>query len=228
MLYLILLGVTFLIQLLAASWYTLADSKGMDNTFKYKILCCSIYIADLLLCTAMSDSFTKPFFMLLLAGMLAAYTGDVAQSTVKKKAEEKHLVSRILSLTILSASSFYAAHILFGLSILISKASLVILCILIVLASVTMIIDKSFRSRKAIILLACILFLFPALSTGAICQKTGQPDMQTLSFLLSVGSLFIVVSDVIHAGKYTKSKKLLRNNLYLFGNMIFVCTISYI
>ena len=228
MLYLILLGVTFLIQLLAASWYTLADLKEMDNTFRYKMLCCTIYVADLLLSTAMSNSFTKPFFIFLLLGILFAYSGDIAESKVKNKSKEIYTVFRVLSLAVFSASSFYALHKLFGLSILKETTSLALAGILVIIALIIILKDPSFRGYKILIPIFCILFLFPALSLGITCQKTELPQMQTLSFILSVGSLFICYSDILHAGKHSTTKKLLRNNIYLFGNMIFVCAVTSI
>ncbi len=92
MFYLILLGLTFFMQLLAASWFDLAKKTGdRKKAFKHKMICSGIYMADILLCAAINNSFndtytlllTVSFFMFLISDVIEERKGKTLYSLLK-------------------------------------------------------------------------------------------------------------------------------------------------
>ncbi len=229
MVYLIFLGITFFIQLLASSWYTLVDSKKeLGNSFKYKMLCCFIYVADILLCGAMVNAYTNIFFILLSSGILITFLGDISEGKLSKKNDALYPLLRSVSNIFFCAAVIYLWAEKFEIKAILSPISALVFAITVITYIVMLIKDKSLNPAKALLLIPVFTYAALALILGIACQKTGIPQMQTLSFLVITGSLFIAVSDIIRYGKSKDTKKLLRNNLYFFGLMLFVCSVASI
>lgn len=226
MIYLVLLGVTFFIQLLASSWYTLVDSKKeLGNSFKYKMLCCIIYVADILLCGAMANAYGNIYFVLLSTSIVITFIGDIFEEKLSKTSDALYPLFRTASNIIFCVAIFFLWVEKFGVRNLVSPVTALIFISALIIYIVLVVRDKQLRSIKAFLLIPVFTYAALALILGIACQKTGIPQMQTLSFLIITGSLFISVSDAIHFGKMKEAKRLLRNNLYFFGLMIFTCSV---
>lgn len=229
MIYLVLLGVTFFIQLLASSWYTLVDSKKeLGNSFKYKMLCCIIYVADILLCGAMANAYGNIYFVLLSTSIVITFIGDIFEEKLSKTSDALYPLFRTASNIISCVAIFFLWVEKFGIRNLFSPVTALIFISALIIYIVLVARDKQLRSVKALLLIPVFTYAALALILGIACQKTGIPQMQTLSFLIITGSLFISVSDAIHFGKMKEAKRLLRNNLYFFGLMIFTCSVASI
>ncbi len=227
MVYLILLGVTFLIQLLAASWYVLACNKELKDTFKYKMLCSGIYVADIFLVGAMSESFKSLYYYIVLAGILLTFIADVTESKLKNS-ETIFTVSRSSSNLLLFFGVIYLSRNLFGTEF--HKEPFVIAAVLIVsaIALIIIVTDKILRRMNLLPVVTSLAFCLISLMTGITAQKTGIGTMQSLSFLLIMGSGAVFISDFLRFGKKREEKMLLRTNLYYFGLMIFSCSVASI
>ena len=229
MIYLVLLGVTFFIQLLASSWYTLVDSKKeLGNSFKYKMLCCIVYVADILLCGAMANAYGNIYFVLLSTSIVITFIGDIFEEKLSKTSDALYPLFRTASNIIFCVAIFFLWVEKFGVGNLVSPVTALIFISALIIYIVLVARDKQLRSVKALLLIPVFTYAALALILGIACQKTGIPQMQTLSFLIITGSLFISVSDAIHFGKMKEAKRLLRNNLYFFGLMIFTCSVASI
>lgn len=229
MIYLVLLGVTFFIQLLASSWYTLVDSKKeLGNSFKYKMLCCIIYVADILLCGAMANAYGNIYFVLLSTSIVITFIGDIFEEKLSKTSDALYPLFRTASNIIFCVAIFFLWVEKFGIRNLVSPVTALIFMSALIIYIVLVVRDKQLKSVKALLLIPVFTYAALALILGIACQKTEMPRMQTLSFLIITGSLFISVSDAIHFGKMKEAKRLLRNNLYFFGLMIFTCSVASI
>ncbi len=224
MVYLIILGVTFFIQLLAASWYSLAKTKNMKDTFKYKMLCSCIYVADILLCGAMANAFNTIYYYIILSGTLLTFIGDILQD--KLKPDSVFSALRAFSSLCFLCAVLHLTQSRFGLSVFARRESLIAIGISILIFSILLFTDKSIRKGSLFTVSSSFLFFVLSLVCGIQAQNTGIPEMQTLSFILIVGSLGVFCSDYLYFGSRRQQKQLLRTNLYYFGLMIFACSVA--
>ncbi len=223
MIYLILLGITFLIQLFAASWYCLAKSNKLNNVFRYKMLCSGIYIADTLLCGAMANVFGNIFYISVLLGMAISFTGDIFEDKLKT-GTKTFLLLRSVSSLVFFFGICYEAYKQFGLNVFVRKESIIALICVSVVFIFLLLKDKSVKALKLLPVFCSLLFFAAALVTGIAAQLTGEPNMQTFSCVLIMSSGAVFFSDYLYFGKNKEPKLLLRTNLYYFGLMIFSCS----
>ncbi len=227
MIYLVLLGITFLIQLFAASWYCLAKTNKLDKVFKYKILCSGIYIADILLCGAMANSFANVYYYIILLGMMLTFTADVIEDK-SKISEKAFAVLRTLSSFAFLCGVIYQETLQFGLPIFTKTYSIIaVLCAVIVFA-ILLLNDRSIKAFKLLPVASSFLFFLISLVFGISLQLTNKANMQTLSCILIMSSGAIFFSDYFHFGKNKEAKLLLRTNIYYFALMIFSCSVANI
>lgn len=226
MIYLILLGVTFFIQLLASSWYTLVETnQGVGNAFKYKMLCSFIYIADILLCGAMAQAYGSIFYWLVFAGIGITFIGDILQSKLQKNKDRVYSIFRSISSLLFGIGISFQFINRFEIKSLINVSNLLILLGMLIVFVIYALRDKALKKTNILLLIPAFLFTYISVIAGIAFQKTNIPQMQTLSFLVITSAIFIFVSDIINSGKFKESKKLLRNNLYFFGLMFFACSV---
>ena len=84
MILLILLGLTFFIQLLAAPWFVMVETAGSNGKLlKYRLLCMGIFIADTLLCGAIAKAHTHVYFILIGVGMVASFIAGILITKLK-------------------------------------------------------------------------------------------------------------------------------------------------
>ncbi len=225
MLYLILLGVTFFIQLLAASWYCLAKSNKLEKVFRYKMLCSGIYIADILLCGAIGNCYGNIFYYIILSGILLTFTGDIFEDKLKKGSVLFPLLRGLSSLCFFAGLIYFGSDN-FGANLFTKPVSIAAAVFSVLAVALLLIRDKALRKLNLFPFLSTALFFAVALICGIEAQSTGIAAMQTLSCIFIMSSSALLISDYLHFGKNKNSKALLRTNLYYFGLMVFSCSVA--
>ncbi len=221
---LIILGLTFFIQLLAASWYDLSKkTHGPAASFKYKMLCSGIYIADILLCGAISSPFCEIWFYLILAGYILFFISDIAEDKSKHGANTSLLLKSAAAL-LTGASFVLRAYTQFSVIPFQGTLAITIYSVLIVLSFAILFIKEmsllqKFYSVSALFAVASAVIL------GILFQNTQLSTGQAASCAIIMGCLSIGVSSLVSVSKHKDSKSLLITNLYYFGLMFTACSI---
>ncbi len=227
MIYLVLLGLTFLIQLFAASWYCLAKTNKLDKAFKYKMLSSAIYVSDVLLCGAMANCFKNIFYYIILLGMVLTFSADIFEDKFKH-GEKYFAVLRASSSVAFLCGVVYEGVVQFGISLFTKTPSIAVIICAVLVFALLLLKDKSLKALRLLPVASSYLFFVSALISGIAFQLTGEANMQTLSCILIMSSGAIFFSDYLYFGKSREVKLLLRTNLYYFGLMIFSCSVASI
>lgn len=231
MIFLILLGLTFFIQMLSSVWFVMVETgKGRRPALKFKILCALIYIADALLCAAMKNAFFQPYFLFILGGMVVSFVGDVAVNAKEDSKDTVLFLTHSLSNFIYLAAFVWALRSVFQLDI--SRISLILIAVPagLLLLPFTCIKDKKLKPLFMLSVLSSALMLGGALYLGILCQNTGLPAMQSVSCALILGALAVGFSRLLHTRQQISPPPALKPQLpkycaYFFGQMAIACSI---
>lgn len=231
MIFLIFLGLTFFIQMLASVWFVMVETgKGKRIALRFKLLCALIYIADILLCAAMTNAHTHPYFILILSGALVALAGDII-SSLKESADDIPLFLIQSLSNILQLSAYiWALHSIFNVAI---KQMLIILIALpvgFILIPFMCKKGKSLKPHLLLSVLSSVLMLGGAMYLGILCQNTGLPSMQSVSCALILGAMAVSFARLLHTRQQISPPPALKPQLpkycaYFFGQMAIACSI---
>lgn len=231
MIFLILLGLTFFIQMLASVWFVMVETgKGRKNALKFKLLCALIYIADVLLCAAMTDAHTHPYFILTACGMLLSFAGDVISSIKESKSDTPLFITHSLSNVVYLAAFLWVLYHIFSLTP--ARMALILIAVPAAFILVPFMCRRKGKLSPMLILsvLSSLLMLFGAIYLGICCQNTGLPVMQSVSCALILGALAVSFSRLLHTRQQMSPPPALKPQLpkycaYFFGQMAIACSI---
>lgn len=231
MIYLILLGLTFIIQLFASVWFVMVETQqGRKPAFKFKLLCALIFIADSLLCVAMTSGYTSPYFILLFIGAILFFTGDILASASE---DSKSFLLFILRSC---GNLLYLAAYIYGLIAYFNIDKLRLPSILTALIPALMLIPfmckkkGKYKPYLVFSVVSSLLMLWGAIYMGILCQSTGIATMQSVSFVVSVGAVAVALSQLLHTRQQISPPPALKPQLpkycmYFFGQMGIACSI---
>ncbi len=225
MIYLIFLGLTFFIQLLAASWYDLASkTRGKKDVFKYKMLCSLVYIADFLLCSAINKPYREIYFIILAVSFILFFITDIIEDNPFKNAQIIAQHIRATSQILLGVSFFTRAFTDFPHLIHKKTPFIIIGVIIAVIAFIILILPKTAFNKKEK-LISLLPLITGALVLGITLQKTQDPKMQASSCALILGTFALSVKTVYEISSLPQKNTLVPINAYYFGLMFTACSI---
>lgn len=231
MIYLILLGLTFFIQLLSCIWFVMVETqRGKKSALKFKLLCSLIYIADALLCAAMKNTHTSIYFILIFSGFLISFAGDVISNLREDKNDTVLFITHSLSNVIYLSSYITAIITVFGVKPTRLLFILAILPVGIVLIPFMCKKGGKYRVPLMLSVVSSVLMLGGALYLGILCQNTGIPTMQSVSCVVISGSVAVCLSRLLHTRQQISPPPPLKPQLpkycmYFFGQMAIACSI---
>ncbi len=225
MFFLVFLGITFFIQLLAAPWYDLASkTRCKKEVFKYKMLCSLIYIADLLLCAAVNKPFKELYFATFFLSYILFLMSDILKEKLSKKSIEASTVIKAIAFLWLSAS--FILRFFKNFPKIAQNYILYIVFTVLFLIFVPLIFALPKIDFHTKLELVCILPLIcSAISLGAALQNTEIAKMQATSCALILGSISLTVSTLTGIIPKYKNNTLLPTCLYYFGLMFTACSV---
>ena len=231
MVFLILLGLTFFIQLLASVWFVMVETgKGKQAALKFKMLCSLIYIADALLCVAMENAHTHTYFILILCGMIISFIGDIVSSAKEDDNDTALFLTHSVSNFIYLGAYVWALRSLFHTEL--SKIALISVAIPVALILIPFTCKKNGRFKLTLIIsiISTTLMFGGALYLGILCQNTGLPAMQSVSCALIMGAIAVSFSRLLHTRQQMSPPPTLKPQLpkycaYFFGQMAIACSI---
>ncbi len=237
MLYLILIGLTFIVQLFSASWYIMSEGvKGKQKALPYKMLCSLLFVADAVLAASIKSSFNSRYFMFICAEMVLCLLGDLLLNTEKNFALPAGMAffaaAKCCGCVAFSQkllTDFGVAY--FDRYDIIAEAVLVVLLAVFVFSGKLKEIGKM---KIPVIIYGALIFAgaVKAVHLGVLAQTSGIGDMQSLSFSVIMGELGFVFSDAVilmmfFGGKNTRRNSLINAYLYYFGQMFIACSILF-
>ena len=231
MIFLILLGLTFFVQMLSSVWFVMVETgKGRRAALKFKMLCALIYIADLLLCAAMTNAHTHVYFMLIACGMLLSFTGDVISSIRESKGDTPLFITHSLSNLIYLSAYVWALYSIFNITLSRMSVILTVIPVAILLVPFMCRKDKKYKPVLILSVVSSMLMLCGALYLGVLCQNTGLPTMQSVSCALILGALAVSFARLLHTRQQISPPPALKPQLpkycaYFFGQMAIACSI---
>ncbi len=225
MIFLIFLGITFFIQLLAAPWYDLASkTRCKKEIFKYKMLCSLIYIADLLLCAAVNKPFKEFYFATLFSGYIYFFISDILKEKLPKKGAETSTVLKALAFFLLSASFILRFFKNFPITAHNYIVYIVFTVFFLIFALFIFALTKVDLYNKW--KLVCLLpLIFGAILLGTALQNTGIPKMQATSCALILGTAALSASTLTEIIPKYKNNTLVTTCFYYFGLMFTACSV---
>lgn len=224
MFYLILLGLLFFMQLLTASWYDLVQKTDADNKkiFKHKMLCSGIYMAGVLLCTAMGAGFNDSFALMFTGAFLLLFISDALEGSEKKFVSFISVFLRFSAYIVMGLALLFKKNALFSNGIISSNlnhiAPLVFHIICLVLEALKLKLIPQFASSVYLLIYA-VLVSIPL-------HRSGEPMMQVASCALIMGAVALAISNGLSAFDKKNQNSLLRINLYYFGLMFISCSVA--
>ncbi len=239
MVYLILLGLTFFVQLLTASWYIMTEGmKGKTKALPMKAFCSFLFIADALLCAAIKDSFSTEYFFLIFGGGIACFIGDILLNLNHKAAFTTGLFFFLSAHALYTCAFSRSLTASFGVDFF-NITDIVIWAALALCFVISTFIKKfklDFKEFKIPVIaysLVILLMAVKAFHLGISAQLSGIGNYQSLSFTLIIGSAFFLASDFIlmlmyFGGKNSHRNAIINAYLYYFGQMILTCSILFI
>ena len=231
MILLILLGLTFFIQLLASPWFVMVEtSAGNRKALKYRLLCMGIFIADTLLCGAIANAHTDPYFILIGAGMLLSFLAGVLTSTLKRK--EEHFFFALQSVVnLLYTSAFvFQLHSLYAIGTKEIVSTAIPLVISLLLIPFMCRKEKKLQPLSILSVVSSVLMCSKAIHLGVLCQQTNLPTMQAVSCALIMGALALTFSVLLATRQRISpppqgKPQLPKHCMYFFGQMLIACSI---
>lgn len=231
MIFLVLLGLTFFIQLLSSVWFVMVETgKGKRDALKFKILCSLIYIADVLLCAAITHAHTHPYFILIMCGMLLSFIGDIVSNAKEDSKDTVLFLTHSIGNLVYLSAFIWALRSMFRLEF--SRISLIFIAVLagLLLLPFTCIKNKKIKPLLVLSVTSNVLMLGGAIYLGILCQNTGLPPMQSVSCALILGASAVGFSRILHTRQQISPPPALKPQLpkycaYFFGQMAIACSI---
>ncbi len=226
MISLIFLGITFFIQLFAASWYDLAQKTSDEQkVFKHKMICSGIYIADVLLCSGISKDFTSVYSLIFIAAYLLLFASDVSEVKIKSKGLLVSSVIKTVSYAGLTAAFIYQNFTLFK-QLFLQRLLINIIVSVIIIAVITIITIKLKKKAYIPLAISSVLMMIQAIILGIPLQVSPVAINQTASCAIIMGTIAIAFSSMLFIFDSQNKKSLMKTNLYYFGLMFTACSIA--
>lgn len=234
MILLVLLGLTFFIQLLVSPWFVMVEtSSGGRKALKYRLLCMGIFIADTLLCGAIANAHTHPYFILIGVGMLVSFIAGVLASALKEKGEQAYFALQSVVNLLYTSAFVFQLHNLRSSLIIGPKelASTVIpLAISFLLIPLMCRKNKKIQPLSVFSVISATLMCAKAIHLGIFCQQTTLPIMQAVSCSVIMGALALSLSILLATRQRISpppqgKPQLPKYCMYFFGQMLIACSI---
>ncbi len=223
MIYLILLGILFFTQLLAASWCDLAQKTADEKkALKHKMICSGICLASALLCSAINGDFSDTYPILFISALLLHFLNNIIEEKKGKIADFFTRLSPCFTYSLISTALWLRCNEMFEIYIYSTKADGIALLVTWIICFIFCIL---LRKEKASFIPAVFL-LVRALVFGIPLQLTNAPQMQAASCAIILGALALAVSSALSAFDKKGQKSLLRINLHYFGLMFISCSVA--
>lgn len=231
MLLLIILAGLFFIELLAVTWYTIVKSSDMNKkTVKYKLLCSGIYIAAFLLCGAIYKSHLSLYFLLLGAGLILSFIGDITSEVSKKEICNSYFLTH--SLSSLVYSSAFISFSLTEIGIKPSKLLWLLPAIPLTIFLIPFMCRPKgkFNPLLAISVFSGVITLNSGFFLGILCFKQVAPLMQSGSCALILGAGAVSFARLLQTRQQVAvppphKPQMPKNSSYFFGQMILACSL---
>lgn len=230
MVLLILLAVLFFIQLFACAWYTMVSTgENKSKAPKYKVLCSAIYIGALLLCATIYNAYASVYFILLLAGMLVSFFGDII-SELKGGNTTPLFITNSLSGILFTAGFVSLLLTSFGINPLKLLFLLPSLGVTLILMPFMCKKQGKYKPLYIIHIFATSLMLNSAVLLGVTCFSTKSPILQSGCYALITGASVLWFSRLLHTRQQIAppppyKPQLPRNMAYFFGQMAIACSL---
>ncbi len=231
MILLILLGLTFFVQLLATPWFVMVETAG-DNSkaLKYRLLCSGIVIADVMLCGAIAQAHNHPYFILIGAGSVLSFAAGIIACKLMLKGDLWFFILQSganLLCTLAFTTQLYTLYNA-GLADIISWVVPLIMAIILIPFMCKQ--DGKYRPHLILSVLSAVLLCGKAIHLGILCQKTGLPTMQAVSCALIMGSLALSFAVLLTTRQQISpppegKPQLPKYCTYFFGQMLIACSI---
>jgi len=219
---LIFLGIMFFAQLLAASWYDLVKKTGdKKRAFKHKIICSLIYVATVLLCTAIGKGFSNVFTSFFLIAIFLFFLHDILEDKKAKACKSISALLSSLAYIILAVAMYQKNAELFSFMPLSATLQWVIPSV--VTAACVIFAVKLPQTSSA------IASIYMAVNAGLLAYKlqNGEPGLyQAASCAVTLGAIALLISSIIPVFDKSDNKALLRTNAYYFGLMFISCSVA--
>ena len=231
MILLILLGLTFFIQLLAAPWFVMVETAGSNGKLlKYRLLCMGIFIADTLLCGAIAKAHTHVYFILIGVGMVASFIAGILITKLKNNGEKSFFVLQSVTNLLYASAFIYQLHTLFQVKNQEFISTIIPLIIAILLIPFMCRKNGKLQPISILSVLSTLFVWSKAAHLGVLCQQTSLPMMQAISFTLIMGSSALGFSLLLSTRQRISSPpqgkpQLPKHCMYFFGQMLIACSI---
>ena len=231
MILLILLGLTFFIQLLASPWFVMVETSADGRkALKYRLLCMGIFIADTLLCGAIANAHTDPYFILIGVGMLLSFLAGVLTSTLKYKGEEIFFALQSVVNLLYTSSFILRLHSLYSIGTKEIISTAIPLVIAFLLIPFTCRKSGKLQPLSILSVISITLMCSKAVHLGVLCQMTNLPIMQAVSCALIMGALALTFSVLLATRQRISpppqgKPQLPKYCMYFFGQMLIACSI---
>ncbi len=231
MILLILLGLTFFIQLLSTPWFVMVETAGDNNKLlKYRLLCMFIFIADTLLCGAIAKAHTHIYFILVGVGMVTSFIAGILTTKLKNNGEKSFFALQSVTNLLYTSAFIYQLHNLFQIKSQEIISTLIPLLITILLIPFMCRKNGKLQPLSILSILSTLLMWAKAVHLGVLCQQTNLPMMQAISFTLIMGSTALGLSMLLSTRQRISpppqgKPQLPKHCMYFFGQMLIACSI---
>ncbi len=231
MILLVLLGLTFFIQLLASPWFVMVKtSAGGRKALKYRLLCMGIFIADTLLCGAIANAHTDPYFILIGAGMLLSFLAGLLTSVLKENGEQFFFALQSVVNLLYTSSFILRLHSLYSVGTMEIISTAIPLVISLTLTPFMCKKKGRLQPLSVLSVLSATLMCSKAIHLGILCQQTNLPIMQAVSCALIMGALALTFSVLLATRQRISpppqgKPQLPKYCMYFFGQMLIACSI---
>lgn len=231
MILLILLGLTFFMQLLAAPWFVMAEtSVGKQKSLKHKILCMGIVVASLLLCAAIAECHKKLYFILVATAVTVFSVSGILQSVSKKNTDTVYFALQTFGNASLACAYTFQLLSMFktGLKTIIPVSiALIVSFFLIPLMCKR---KGKFLPLSVISVIVSLITWSMSIHLGILCQQTNIPVMQGVSCALILGTTAESLSVLLGVRQRISpppdgKPQLFKHCMNFFGQMFLVCSV---
>lgn len=233
---LILLVLSFFLQLLSASWYVMtAEMKKRRETITAKLLCSLLFLLDALLCAGVKGVFCERYFMAVFAGLSLFFAGTLCAEAKNKTVVRLAFFGPVFGSALYAVSFSVAMTEKFDVPFLNTVDLLSTGGAVVLFAALSFLKLFDFKGlRPAFIASACpaLLAAVKAVHFGICCQNAGG-SAEALSAALILGTAFLLCSGgalllLRFGGKNNNLCRLIVSYTYFFGQMLIACTIFFV
>lgn len=226
MIFLILLGLTFFMQLLCASWYDLAKkTKDTKKAFKHKMLCSAIYTAAVLLCNGISKQPFGSYSVTFFICFVLLFLSDVFEEKLKSKGFVVSLYLKSFAFSGITGALLHKHVYLFSENFSENAVAYVTITAIAVLIFILATIIKK-EPKRIPLAAASALLVTQGILFGIPLQQSPNAIHQAASCAIVMGTLAVTVSNILSITDKTEKKSLLKVNLYYFGLMFLACSVA--